>query len=83
MKIIDIDNVSWEADADKRTIIAEVETTLDRTRNNINKAMIKRQNSLFDENAPISSYEKNRLKVLKNIEKIMFSYCQKLKGLEK
>ena len=83
MKIIDIDNVSWEADADKRTIIAEVETTLDRTRNNINKAMIKRQNSLFDENKPISSYEKNRLKVLKNIKKIMFSYCQKLKGLEK
>ena len=42
MEIMDLDNVSWEADADKRTIIAEVETTLDRTRNNINKAMIKR-----------------------------------------
>jgi len=70
-------------DADKRTIIENVESTLNRTRSEINRAMARRQGELFTSNVALTSYEKNRLKVLKNIERTMYEYLQKVSGLER
>lgn len=64
-------------------LLKMLKVRFNRTRSEINRVMARRQGELFTSNVALTSYEKNRLKVLKNIERTMCEYLQKVSGLER